>query len=425
MPSLPVSSPSTTPSLRPTPAPFRATAASAPTGGGSQMTGDSLQLGAGAPASVNPAPVTPSADVSAAFTTLWHDLVAVVERLLHAFTPATPSPAIPATPPIASPPAAPVAPSAPTPPPAASLSQAIAQLQPNQPLSLGAGTFSFNNFGSDLGSPLVHVSDESLQQGLDLAPAVTGIAGAGIDKTVLQMTPRTSTHAGDIPTQTPDTNQYSLLRVEGSPNLHDFTLKGTDQGHLYNGLRVNEATNARITNVKVTGIPGDDYVPPGETFGINDYRGTNNVYQNIEVDGQGVGASGFGADDGHNITIQNGYFHDNAHSCGATFWQTQDVTLTDCKAANNHAGFNFERVSGTVNIVRPQITTCKDADISIASDQGSATYTITDPVLAPGQTLRIMVPVDYNGVPNTQKKSDIHVIAHGVDVTDQVVTWCT
>lgn len=391
----------------------------------------SVARGSGAAPAAQPQPTTTPVQAADVVSTALNGLGSLIESFLLFLTRlvnqanAKLSATAPVTAqPVPAPAPAPTS-SVPAQPGAASLGQAIARLQPGQPLSLGAGTFSVDNFGSNLGSPLTHVSDESLLMGMDLAPAVTGIAGAGVDKTVIQMTPRTSTHAGDIPTQVPETNQFSLLRVEGSPQLHDFTLKGTDQGHLYNGLRVHEATNARVTNVKVTGIPGDNYMPPGETFGMEDYRGTNNVYENIEVDGQGVGASGFGANISKNTTIRNGYFHDNPHSCAATFWRCEDVTLLDCKAANNHAGFNFEQVSGTVNIVRPQVTNCRDADISIASDQGSASYTITDPVLAPGQTLRIMVPEEYNGVPNQQKKSDIHVVVHGVDVTDQVVTWCT
>lgn len=348
---------------------------------------------------------------------------------------AAPSPSLPTTLPAPSTPPtgtvqAPATPSAPTtgtvqsaPAPAGggTLAQALATRSAGQPLTLGAGTFSFDNFGSN---PAHSTDGRFDQQGADIPASIPGIAGAGIDRTVIRMTPHTSTHAGDIPATPMTTNQYSLMRVWGSPNLHDFTLQATDQGHLYNGLRLHMVTNARVTNVKVTGVPGSASSPPGETFGINDYRSTGSVYKNIEVDGSGLGASGFGANDSSNLTITNGNFHDNRYGIGATFWQSKDITLVDCTSTNNHGGFNFERVSGTVNLIRPRISGITSGhDISIGTDNTQAVYNIIDPVLAPGQKLRILVGKNYLGKPSPQQRSDVHVYVNGVDRANELVQW--
>lgn len=292
----------------------------------------------------------------------------------------------------------------------ASFRSALSQAKAGQPLALGTGTYALKDFGNDL-------------FGVNMPASVTGIAGQGIDRTFIEMTPHTSTHAKDVPTKDWATNQLSLLQVSGSPNLHDFTLRATEQGHLYNGLRISHTTHARVTNVKVTGVPGNQDIPPGETFGINDFHGQGSVYKNVEVDGMGVGASGFATNSSSDITVDHGYFHGSGVAHGATFWQTRNVTITDTTSVDNKdCGFNFERVSGTVNIVRPVMRNNKLADIRVVSDQASAKVTIVDPVFT-GPKLRIKLSKTYMGKPSAQRKEDIRVIIHGVDRTNDVVQW--
>jgi hypothetical protein len=306
--------------------------------------------------------------------------------------------------------------------PKANIAQAVDGTPSGQPLALGAAVYEFNGFDSRF----AHVTgNETEKNALDLPARFTGVAGAGIDRTIIRMAPHTSTDAKNIPTAPMTTNQYSLMRVTGDGvNLHDFTLQATDQGHLYNGLRVHISKNPRITNMKVTGVPGASSSPPGETFGIDDYRTQNSVYKHIEVDGAGVGASGFGANNSTNVTIEHGLFHNNPHGIGATFWQTKDVTLIDCTTKDNHNGFNFERVSGTVNLIRPVFGAISGThDISIGTDQSNAVYNIVDPVLPPGQKLRILVGKNYLGKPSPQTRANVHVIVNGVDRTNELVHW--
>jgi hypothetical protein len=251
------------------------------------------------------------------------------------------------------------------------------------------------------------------------------LVGAGRDRTVLEMKAHSSSRAGNVPTAKGTTNQLSLIKISGARTVRDFTLQGTDQGHLYNGLRIANSKGAQISNVRVVAVPGNKDVPPGETFGINDGRTTSSHYSNIDIDGKHVSASNFAANSSNDVVIDDSSFRDAGYSHGAAFWQTHDITVRDTSATGNHrAGFNFERVSGTVNMIR---TTTKDnalADYRIASDQGSAVYNIVDPVFS-GPKLRIMIEKTVFGVPETQKRSDIHVIINGVDRTNDVVEWTT
>ncbi|MDB5892792.1 MAG: hypothetical protein JWQ88_323 [Rhodoferax sp.] len=358
-------------------------------------------------------------------------LIAGLERLAAFFNrlaaahaaPGQPSAApAPPAPPVAAP--APVHVPVPTPPTTAAhgnLAQAVSGTAPGQPLALGAALFEFTDFGSDLARVRGNRTD---QNGLDLPARFPGVAGAGVDRTIIRMRPHTSTKAGDVPTVPFTTNQYSLMRVTGPVNLHDFTLQSTEQGHLYNGLRMHICDNPRVTNVKITGVPGSGSSPPGETFGLSDYRTNNAIYKNLEVDGMGVGASGFGANHSTNVTIEGGYFHGNSRGIGATFWQTHNVNIIDTASVNNRNGFNFERVTGTINMVRPRIENISGRhDISFGTDRPSAKVTIIDPVLPPGKKLRISIGSIFQGGPNQQKRSDIKVIINGVDRTAEVVEF--
>lgn len=278
--------------------------------------------------------------------------------------------------------------------------------------NLNSGIYSFNNF------------NQSTHAGENL-PASVHFNGSGIDKTVIEMNKDTSTRAGEVPTtEGTTTNPLYLMRVAGgSPVLSNFTLAGTAQGHLYNGLRMDSTSNAVVKDVKVTGIPGNSDVNPGETFGINDFHGNNDYYSGVQIDGEGVGASGFASNGSKNVTIDGSTLTNNKYSAGATFWETQNVTVENTSTSNNRTGLNFERVSGTVNIDNVSFSGNTSHDISVNNDQGSAKVIIENPHLEPGKKLTIYVGKNEQGNPNLQKRSDIEVIENGKDVTNQVVEW--
>jgi hypothetical protein len=273
--------------------------------------------------------------------------------------------------------------------------------------TLPAGRFRFDDFGSDL-------------VGVDLDGRLTG---AGSGDTVIEMTPNSSSKRSRVPTKAWTTNQLSLLRVSGASAIGGFTLRGTDQGHLYNGLRISRSSGARISDLRVLSIPGNDDIPPGETFGINDFRTSGSSYTGVEVDGSGISGAAFGTNSSSDVSIRSSNFHDAGHSNGATFWQTRNVTVRDTTSVRNKdAAFNFERVSGTVVLDHVTMRDNALSDLRINSDQDSAVYRIIDPVLD-GKTLTIVMTPKYMGHPNVQKKSDVHVIIDGVDRTDDVVRW--
>ena len=280
--------------------------------------------------------------------------------------------------------------------------------------SLGAATYTFADFG---------IAKDGRQAGALLA--ATGLTGRGSAVTVLRMTDRSSTRARMVPPDDPaNTNPLDLLLVTGgAPALTGFTLQGSPQGHLYNGLRLAHTRGARVTDVKVAAIPGDFSVNPGETFGISDVRGHGTAYTDIEVDGAGVGASGLGIDSSDGVTVTRAHLHDHPFSAGVTVWQATGVTLTDVRTMRNRTGVNLERVAGTVLITRPTFLGNAEQDLYIGSDLGSARITIADPVLAEGAPLRVRLPITEMGKPNRQLRSDLTVTRNGADVTERVVQW--
>ncbi|MBW4043113.1 MAG: hypothetical protein HIU86_13500 [Acidobacteria bacterium] len=246
-----------------------------------------------------------------------------------------------------------------------------------------------------------------------LGPSALGMIGSGSSTTTVSLVPNTSTRASDVPRVFPQTNQLSVLRVAGGARvLQGFTVRGTPQGHLYNGLRIDGVVGLRAADIRVVGIPGDSSRPPGETFGLNDYKTSGSEYARVEVDGAGIGGAGFGVNGSRDIRICDTSSHGNGSSHGFAFWQTNGIKLIDCSADDNgFSGFNFERVSGTVTLVRPEAHGNRFA-MRIASDQASAKVTIIDPHLTDGYWT-VTLPRTFYGAANRQRRSDITLIIDG------------
>lgn len=280
-------------------------------------------------------------------------------------------------------------------------------------VALRAGTYTFKDFDSATGGTMNGV-----------AAWVKGLRGSGVGRTVLKMKAHTSTKKSTIPSTFPSTNQLSLMRLTGDDlTVSGFTLRGTHQGHLYNGLRIDHAKRLDVHDVKVQGVPGSSSSPPGETFGLNDYRTSGSVYTRVEVDGDGVGGAGFGANVSTNVTIRDSYFHDNRYSMGATFWEVKGIRIVDTIAADNgRVGINLERVSGKVQLIRPVLLGNHEGAIRVASDRGSAKVTIVDPVFS-GSHFTVVLPRTYYDSPNLQRRSDVRLIVHGKDRTEQLLRF--
>ena len=82
---------------------------------------------------------------------------------------------------------------------------------------------------------------------------------------------------------------------------------------------------------------------------------------------------------------------------------------------NGFTGFNFERVSGDVRLVRPKAQNNR-WDMRVVSDLGTAKYTIVDPDLTTTQVpgkWTVELPPTYWKHPSLQKQSDITLIVDG------------
>jgi MOSC domain-containing protein YiiM len=282
-------------------------------------------------------------------------------------------------------------------------------------VSLATSTYSFSDFADTVAG---------VQTGASITGS--GLVGSGIDRSILQMAPASSTKAASVPTAAGTTNQlYLMAFTKSGLHLDCFTLAGTHQGHLYNGIRLSQVTGAVLSNLKLVGTsPGNSYIPPGETFAINDYRGTNNAYTNVEIDGQGTGATAFGSNSSVGGVWTDDYAHDHQYSAGIALWQmTGTMTLTRFRSVNNRVGINLERVNGTVNITQPTLMGNTAHDLFIGNDQGSTKINIYDPILSPGQKIRIHNAGLEQGNPNLQVLSDIKVYVNGVDSTASMVVY--
>lgn len=218
---------------------------------------------------------------------------------------------------------------------------------------LPAGTYSFSDFA------------KSTYFGAALNPCVW-VKGASKASTLIKMTSNTSTKAAAVAALAPgSTNPYHLLAIGsgsgrgGGPVIkwEDFTLVGTPQGHVYGGLRMNYgAIGSVMRNVKITGIPGNDSTPPGETFAANLYNCLNVVVDNCEFDGRlnetgsPVTASMLGLNNADHHTVVDTTFK----YCGPGFpvaaWQCTDGDYTRCTFDhNNRVPIHIENCDGVWN----------------------------------------------------------------------------
>ena len=300
--------------------------------------------------------------------------------------------------------------------PRSSVSATANQVPPVSQVSFPVGVLEFIDFND--------ARSNNYGFGAYFQPQVGGLRGSGVGQTVFQMRPNTSTRASEIPAQaTGDTNNLSLMRIGGngstvrSPILSGYTLRGTNQGHLYNGQIIYMATNAQISDIEILAIPGNASSQPGETFGNNDYRSKGSLYQRMLIDGQGVGASGFGGNLGSDLTVLDSVSKNNPYSAGWTCNTYSNIAYRRVAALDNgKMGFNFERVSGAVLLDNCTMLRNKTYHINIANDQSTANYKIVDPVFD-GAKLNVKVS-GFAGNPMTQNINTIDLFINGVERPD-------
>lgn len=280
-------------------------------------------------------------------------------------------------------------------------------------LQLPAGVFEVSNF-------------MDVSKAIEVPSTVKGIVGAGND-TIIRIKPNTSTYAHTVPAQsTGATNQLYIMRMNNgtAPQvLSNFWLQGTEQKHLYNGVMVGESKpGTTVSNILITGVPGDAGFPPGETFGLNWWRGSNSITRDIEVDGHRVtgntyasrvtgavvGASPIGYNNHDGAKLYNAHTHDSNVGM-PTFWQSNNAETWNLQSIRNATGINHERSFNITHHAPVIYGSVKRSHIQFMSDQGDGKLTIigakTDTWISPSQSgpigfgnkMMILTPVNYAG----------------------------
>lgn len=263
------------------------------------------------------------------------------------------------------------------------------------------------------------------------------LTGDGVDRTTLRMKPRSSTKTAP----TTGTNQLHLIRAGGGLNqsvtlaggdVGGFTLEGTDQGHLYNGLMVPWSTGVRVHDLLIKGIPGNSSAPPGETFSLNLWHANESRVERVKVDaktstGQSVGASLIGLNDCYGSTLTDVEATGTTSGFGIAIWQCSDVKIRGGNFRNNRRAINTENMRGGVfEYDRCDVSgqTTSGPHIVFATAIQSCKLIVRDPILAAGEwPLRIGVPTlgsNYaagGNKPHVQRVEDVQVFIGGVDVT--------
>lgn len=235
-------------------------------------------------------------------------------------------------------------------------------------LTLGPGIF---DIGSDF--------DDNGLNALFVPPNVGGIWGSGKDSTILQMTPNSSTKLASTQGLADfDSNPCQLVRFGHSAVLHNLQVKGTDQGHPYNGVTWYPSAGGGnfISGVVVDGCkfvnagPGYANFPPGETFQLDLNWCLNSQVTNTELDGLGLSGANLGYNNCTSSYVADVYSHDSGASHGITWWRCRNVTTLRVICKNNGrgnlkgdsaqqitfgVGLNHEHVDGTVAHDSPTI----------------------------------------------------------------------
>lgn len=249
--------------------------------------------------------------------------------------------------------------------------------------------------------------------------------GRGDDGTLLRVDDHTST-SGHLVPKDAGTNPLYVLRTTGKKDvtLAGFTLDGGVQGHLYNGFRVESTIKPLVREVRVVRVPGDDDVPPGETFGGNAWKVEDLTLTDCEFDGAHVAASGMGYNSSLRGTTTRVTAHDHKWCKGFALWQHRGGHLfRQVESLGNAFAFGFERCEGTYRLERCKFRGSTRADVHLASDTSRAKVILVDPDLG-GKKLKVLLPAKEMSRKNYQTRDDLTVTVHGQPRPD-LVEWVT
>lgn len=300
--------------------------------------------------------------------------------------------------------------------------------------SAAAQTLTGESSASVTTSQLIEFIDFSKQKS-GMFTGQNSLVGPGVAYRTYRMKPGSSTKASLVPTKKPYLNPYRLIRVGSFSSstvytgleVGGFTLAGTNQGHLYGGLLVGYSWGTRIHDLRITGIPGNSYTPPGETFSLALYHANGARLYRVGIDGRDatgtpVAATLFGINDCNDVVLTSCWGHHARYGMGISVWDSSNITLNGMDLRNCRHPINFENAhSGLMRIVSPDMRGQTDTgpQITVNSNIASTKVVISDPRVD-SWPLRVGVDVSgrlYQGKPQLQRVQDISVYIAGVNVT--------
>lgn len=227
-------------------------------------------------------------------------------------------------------------------------------------VSLPAGVFELADFADGQASNTVGAFDYGAQL------TGRGLTGTGPGSTVVQLKPGSSTRKAAVPAgdgsggPSQPTNDLYIVHVEGpGATLSGLTVRGTDQGHPYNGVHVETADSPVLENLTVESVPGTSSSNPGETFAIDLHRATGTAtIRGLTITG-GTGnlasAAGLGPNnctaalDIDGLTATGLKF-----SAPVALWEQQGpVTIRGMVSRGNPRHLGAERLAAPVSIFDP------------------------------------------------------------------------
>jgi hypothetical protein len=390
------------------------------------------------------------------------------------------------TPPVDPPPVDPTIPTDPTPPTSRALpdlphvtfeslyrtgdtfQQTIARLTSYAVIEFGSDRYEFSDFTA-----------ASATMGF-FNSKVIGYAGQGRGSsgTQIAIRPNSSTQVTKVPVQQAAgaSNPLTFARIGAGPSyltqfvVHDLQLIGSNQPpsannenqpHNYSGLLNYWGRQSIFQSLLIRGMPGNWNSPPGETFQINDYKGINTVYRDIEVDGYNetgdrVGGSPLGFNNTVGGYIEDCYFHDarvssltfsfaGSHTDAAAATQNVETRRVRIVGNANHSstsgkGFsciNHEGVAGYVKHYWADVSLATspgdpapqwdDAHITLTSSTSNADFLMDHVKWAGGYSryggaFIAKMPKTYVGAPSTQTKPPVVTDVQGRSLAPRYIT---
>jgi hypothetical protein len=220
------------------------------------------------------------------------------------------------------------------------------------------------------------------------APKALGLRGAGIDKTVIRVKANSFTYKVSRPKDAgagllrygPNNGSSGKVRTMSDVTFVGAPQAGPDGLPMFSSGLINYMGRGEVwQRVRVRGLAygGGNSPNTGETFMVNDYRTTDQMYLDLDLDGRDeagnmVSGSPLGFNGSIRPTVKRSYIHHSLYSgltfsiAGTVATPTVDPTTEDVRIEMNanhpgvgsggrFSGINHEWVRGQITHIRPSI----------------------------------------------------------------------